>query len=136
MKVKKITRLKRLKRQKQEKLTLRKRKQYLEEIKRLADMLPPMKGHDHLLNMTGLFNLQGPEGVKGYIMAIDAIIKKVEDMKVVFKDGETYGGEIVDLPTLQAKAAIKTGKADAVSPEEELSPEAVAESVNHTISNA
>jgi hypothetical protein len=95
-----------------------------------------MKGHDHLLNMTGLFNLQGPEGVKGYIMAIDAIIKKVEDMKVVFKDGETYGGEIVDLPTLQAKAAIKTGKADAVSPEEELSPEAVAESVNHTISNA
>jgi hypothetical protein len=135
MKVKKITRLKRLKRQKQEKLTLRKRKQYLEEIKRLAAILPPMKGHDHLLNMTGLFNLQGPEGVKGYIMAIDAIIKKVEDMKVVFKDGETYGGEPVDLPTLQAKAAIKTGKANAMEPNPELNPDAVTDTLIHTSSN-
>lgn len=120
-------------------LSSKKQRQYIKEIKRLAALLPPMNGHDHLLNMMGLFKLHGPDGVKGYIMAIDTILKKIEDMKVVINnDGTTIGestlnkGDIIDLPTLNAKAAIATGKASA-DPEDEFNPEVVAESVNHAV---
>jgi hypothetical protein len=63
-------------------LSSKRQRQYVKAIKKLATQLPPMIGHDHEMNMLGLLRLHGPAGVKGYIMAIDATIKKLEDMQI------------------------------------------------------
>lgn len=119
-------------------LSSKKQRKYIKEIKRLAAQLPPMEGYDHLMNMLGLFQLHGPDGVKGYIIAIDKTLKKIEDMQIVINEDNTIINGIayskadrLDLPTLQAKVAIHSGIAAAVDPLEEFTPESVAESVNH-----
>lgn len=67
-------------RQKPARLKKRKHDQYIKAIRKLASELPEMQGYDHELNMLALFQKQGPDAVKGYIMAIDEVIYKTEQV--------------------------------------------------------
>lgn len=120
-------------------------RQYRKAIKKLAAILPPMQGHDHLLNMTTLFFQYGPPGVQAYVGMVDEVIYCYEQslqnktMRVtILNDNTDIAGtiyskdQVIDLPLLQAKMALATGKASPVNPDDQYSPEAVAETLHNT----
>jgi hypothetical protein len=119
-------------------------RKYLKQIKKLAAMLPPMEGHDHSLNMQTLLFQHGPAAVQGYIGMVDEVIYTYEQslknktmLVTILNDNTDIAGtlyakdQVIDLPILHAKVAFATGKATPVNPDDQYTPEAVAETVHN-----